>query len=184
MRFQRLIGIGALVGAVALAGCGSTSKKVAASGSESSTTAASATSASSAPSAATQPASTAAAATTVKASSVGGGDVCAVGKNVENSLSQNAAAASGGNFKDTFAAAKGALNSIIGQLPSDLQADGKTVKDYFDKVDALYAKYNYDIQKIIADPNGIKDAEALADDANFKAASDRLQAYFTSKCGA
>ena len=186
MRFQRLIGVGALVGAVALAGCGSTSKKVAASSGNSGSTAASVAStasSASAGSAGTQAASTTGAATTVKASSVGGGDVCTIGKNVSKSLSQNATSGSTSSFKDSFAAAKGALNSVIGQLPSDLKADGQTVKDYFDKIDALYAKYNYDISKIIADPQGIKDATALADDPKFKTASDHLQAYFDSKCG-
>ena len=81
-----------------------------------------------------------------------------------------------------------AMNRLVDQgrllqraAPKEIKADTDTVAGYLKALDALLAKYGYDVDKLQADPKGVDEYTSItSDDVN--AALDRLHSYGDVDC--
>jgi len=174
-----------------IAGCGGDNKSVtatSASGSATATTTAASSSASTAASssATTGSSSNSGSTTTPSFSGDSNNEFCKTARDLQNSDIGNALSGEG-DLKTTLQTAKKALDDLKNTAPSDIKADVNTLAAAFDKLDAFYAKYDYDQQKLLAaaqkDPSVMQDATAAITDSNFEAAASRVTAYGAQVCG-
>ena len=185
MRAQRMAAAAAMA-ALALAACGSGGKNVL---TGSAGTAAKTAATAAASSAATNSSTTTAsgASTTVpKFSRSGSGDLCSYAKQVSASdLGRELAGSS--NLKDTFTKLDEVYKQVQDKAPSEIKADVNTVIAGVKKIEALYAKYDWDAAKFAAgaaqDPAQFTDMEKTLSDPQFTAAAERVGAYFSKVCG-
>jgi hypothetical protein len=89
------------------------------------------------------------------------------------------------DLKKSFDKVTAAISKIEDKAPAEIKDDVTTVANSFEKARALYAKYDYDMQKIIEaaqkDPSLF--ADLGADSEKMDAANARVTAYFEKVCG-
>jgi hypothetical protein len=160
--------------AVALAACGGGST----SGGATTTVAAAGTTAAAAAGAST---------TAPNFSGAGSGDLCSYAKQVVNSNLANSLTSGSSNMKDTFSKLDDVFKQIQSKAPAEIKADVNTLASGLQKIEAVYAKYGYDITKLEAaaksDPQSFQSLTSTLDDPSYQAASDRVDAYFSKVCG-
>ncbi len=113
----------------------------------------------------------------------GGSSFCSQGKaDLKELKAQLAAAAS---ISSTPARLKAQVQTVMnafqkaeGEAPSQIQGDIATIATTMNKLNQILAAHNYDLVSSAAQ------AGAVIDGAQFKAASNHLQAWATANCGA
>ncbi len=114
-------------------------------------------------------------------------EFCKKVRDLESSDLGDALSGGGDDLKATLQTAKSALADLKGSAPSEIKDDVNTVASAIEKLDAIYAKYDYDQAKVIAaaqkDPSVLQDVTAAASDTKFVDATTRLTAYGTQVCG-
>jgi hypothetical protein len=92
-----------------------------------------------------------------------------------------------GDLKGTMQTAKSAIEDLKASAPAEIKGDVSTLADAIDKLDAIYAKYDYDQTKLLAaaqkDPSVVQDVTEAVSDPKFEAAATRLAAYGSQVCG-
>jgi hypothetical protein len=134
----------------------------------------------------------------------GGNDNKSTNANASSDTTE-AAASGGANFTD-FCGAKAAfgagasatapdpnamknaaanLDKAVQYAPSEIKGDVKIVADAFRPFLQVMASVNYDFTKLMSDPSKQQQIQALSakfNEADVKAASDRINAYVTAHC--
>lgn len=72
--------------------------------------------------------------------------------------------------------------SLSERAPSDIATEVATVSTFVDELNGLFAKYEYDLTKLSADPAAIEQYTTLNDD-DVQNAIDQLRAYGDQDCG-
>lgn len=174
----------AVLGALTLAACGGSgsAKSTTLTDGSSQTTAASGT-------AAGTTAATDVATTSPNFSGNGSGNLCDYAKAIDSSKALDNAFSGKSDsktLKDGFTTTLDVMNAAVSKAPSEIKADLQTVVKGFKTIVDFYASYDYDVTKLTAamktDPTLASKMQAL-DSAEFTAASDRVDAYFTKVCG-
>jgi hypothetical protein len=180
-RTRRLLA-GALTAAVLLVGCGGDDGG---SSEPAATTAAPAASTTAAPST-TKAATTTAAVTTTKAATPSITEFCAKGSPALVQLS----GMSGSNLPATPADMKkqfeqlGVVFADVQKIaPAELKADFEVLGKAFTGVIAVMTKYDYDVTKVLNDPEAMKAVQALSD-PTFTKAAENIQAWLAKNCPA
>jgi hypothetical protein len=121
-------------------------------------------------------------------SGAGSGDFCAQAapivqdRTLQQALSGSSDPAA---LKAGFARITAAFATLAKAAPQEIKADVQTVRTSYQQADALFAKYGYDRQKVVAaaqqDPTLLTNAGIGTDE--FQAAEETLQNYLTQVCG-
>ena len=180
-----------VLSALTLAACGGSgsAKSTTLTDGSSQTTAASGSASGTSGAAVTTTLASGAATTTPNFSGSGSGSLCDFAKDIESSKALDNAftgKSDPASTKDGFTKTLAVMNTAIGKAPSEIKADLQTLATGFKAFADFYAAYGYDVTKLTAamktDPTLATKMQTL-DSADFTAASDRVDAYFSKVCG-
>jgi hypothetical protein len=179
--------------ALLVAGCGGDNKSVststaAASGGAASTAAGTATTARGGTAATTAASSSGGDSTTAPSfSGDSNNKFCQTARDLENSDLGGSLSGEGGDLKGDLQKIRSAFDDLKNSAPSDIKSDVATLATAFDKLDAFYAKYDYDQAKLTAaatkDPAVLAEATSALTDADVATATSRITAYAAQVCG-
>jgi hypothetical protein len=120
----------------------------------------------------------------------GSGDFCNYIKDVENDVNLDSlgdAEASPSDVKKQFEQGRDAIDKAADKAPAEIKPDVEKLGDFIHKFGDLLAGYDYDFTKLLTDaqahPEKLAEFEQLTSDADFQAASERLDAYVSNVCG-
>lgn len=113
----------------------------------------------------------------------GGGKYCSLATDLEKASASietpdfSDPTKAGEVLRDAFAKVSAALDDVIDQAPSEIQADLRLLADAFRSLKTKLEAIDYDFTK--ADPETFKEFS----DPKFQAASDRIEKYNERVCG-
>lgn len=76
-----------------------------------------------------------------------------------------------------------AFDSLRELAPEELRKDIEIVRDTFAAYLAIFAKFDFDITKMSADPAAIEEMSQVMDDESFNESNERFSAWLDSVCG-
>jgi hypothetical protein len=82
-----------------------------------------------------------------------------------------------------WAEASGLITGLAASSPDEIRADFTVLSDSFTAIGDLYAKYEWDVEKLVAASETDPEIIALSDTAETDAASVRVDAYMQEVCG-